>query len=395
MRHEATTALWISVLLIAIGTASTAHGEETGESPAVTTMRVPEGGIQPQVVVDHDGGIHMTYFKGDAHGGDIFYVKSTDGGRSFSSSIKVNSRPGSAVAVGTIRGAQLAVGRLGRAHVTWLGSSADGPEGSSHRLPALYTRLNDAQNAFEHDRDVIQKRPGLDAGPSVAADRSGNVYVVWHAPGDEGDGEQHRRVWVARSTDEGRTFSLEKRADSRPTGACVCCSLGAFADSNGKLHVLYRSANRVVNRDTYLLTSDDIGASFRGKKVHKWTVGQCVASTAALSQGPSGVLAAWETTRQIYFAAVDPESSEMGTPTSAPGRGPNRKYPALAANQRGDVLLAWTEGTSWGQGGTVAWQVFGKDGEPVADAAGRAEGLPAWSFVAAFARPHGGFTIVY
>ncbi len=43
----------------------------------------------------------------------------------------------------------------------------------------------------------------------------------------------------------------------------------------------------------------------------------------------------------------------------------------------------------------MAWQVFGKDGKPVANAAGRAEGLPAWSFVAAFARPDGSFTIVY
>ncbi len=67
MRQKTTTALWIPVLVMAIGTASTARGEETGESPAVTTMRVPQGGIQPQVVVDHDGGIHMTYFKGDAH----------------------------------------------------------------------------------------------------------------------------------------------------------------------------------------------------------------------------------------------------------------------------------------------------------------------------------------
>lgn len=46
----------------------------------------------------------------------------------------------------------------------------------------LYTRLNDAGDGFEPQRNVIQKRPGLDGGGSIAADAEGNVYVAWHAP---------------------------------------------------------------------------------------------------------------------------------------------------------------------------------------------------------------------
>jgi hypothetical protein len=42
----------------------------------------------------------------------------------------------------------------------------------------------------------------------------------------------------------------------------------------------------------------------------------------------------------------------------------------------------------------VAWQVFDPDGRPTAQK-GRADGVPVWSMAAVFARPDGGFTIVY
>ena len=48
----------------------------------------------------------------------------------------------------------------------------------------------------------------------------------------------------------------------------------------------------------------------------------------------------------------------------------------------------------WETGGSLAWQVYGKSGEPTQEH-GKVSGVPAWSLVAAFARPEGGFTIVY
>src|SRR5438045_3785239 len=75
-----------------------------------------------------------------------------------------------------------------------------------------YAGLDDEGTAFEPQRNVIQAANGLDGGGSVAADDSGNVYVAWHAPEPGGKGEDNRRVWVARSTDEGKTFAREKPA---------------------------------------------------------------------------------------------------------------------------------------------------------------------------------------
>ena len=75
-------------------------------------------------------------------------------------------------------------------------------------------------------------------------------------------------------------------------------------------------------------------------------------------------------------------------------RGSPRKHPTVAANARGETLLVWTEGMGWERGGSLAWQVFDRDGRPTAEK-GRIPGVPVWSLVAAFARPDGGFTVIY
>jgi hypothetical protein len=101
-------------------------------------------------------------------------------------------------------------------------------------------------------------------------------------------------------------------------------------------------------------------------------------STMALVEGPQGVVAAWETEGQIYFATVTPGTAKFSTPQSASGSGENRKHPALAFNDRGEMILAWTEGTDWEKGGSLAWEVFDKSGKP-SDRKGRVEdGIPVW-----------------
>ena len=73
----------------------------------VTLMRTPDGGIQPQVALDRKGVLHLIYFKGDPAAGDVFYVRRDPGKRSFSRPLRVNSVPGSAVAIGSVRGSFL------------------------------------------------------------------------------------------------------------------------------------------------------------------------------------------------------------------------------------------------------------------------------------------------
>jgi hypothetical protein len=152
----------------------------------IRLRRLPKGGIQPQVVSDGNGILHVLYYTGDALNGDIFYARSADGGATFSQALRVNSQPGSAIAAGTIRGPQLSVGKAGRVHVAWNGSSQAelkgpiNPDSGKPGAAMLYSRLNDSGTGFEPERNLMHRSFGLDGGGSVTADRAGNVYVVWH-----------------------------------------------------------------------------------------------------------------------------------------------------------------------------------------------------------------------
>src|SRR5438094_29356 len=89
---------------------------------SVNVVRTPDGGIQPQALMDGKGNLHLLYFKGDPAAGDLYYVRGDKGKGQFTAPRRVNSQPGSAIAVGSIRGGQLALGKGGRVHVAWNGS---------------------------------------------------------------------------------------------------------------------------------------------------------------------------------------------------------------------------------------------------------------------------------
>ena len=239
----------------------TASREQPAQRVEVTRLRVPNGGIQPQAVSDAKGTLYLIYFKGeDAGKGDLFYVRRMPGEERFSEPIRINSRPNSACAIGSVRGGQIALGKGGRVHVVWNGVGTD------------FARLNDAGDAFEEQRNLMRQTYVPDGGGTVAADDAGNVYVIWHGQLKGDQGEDKRKVWVARSTDEGRTFAIEAPAWTEPTGVCPCCSTRAFADRKGVVYLLYRSATEQVNRDIYLLVSEDRGESFKQALIHKWKI---------------------------------------------------------------------------------------------------------------------------
>jgi hypothetical protein len=360
--------------------------------PKITLLRTPHDGIQPQTVLAPDGVLHMIYFKGDPSAGDVEYVRREPGGKEFSKQIRVNSEPGSAVAIGAVRGPQLAVGRNGRAYVVWFGPQVRSGEPTS-TMPVFFSRLNDSGTAFEPQRDLMQYAKGGDGGISVAADAHGNVYSVWHAAG-EGRGDDHRRVYLAHSIDDGKNFAREVPISPSALGACSCCGMRAFADERGVLYVLYRAAAQSIHRDMTLLISKDSAITFRTVAIAPWELNACPMSTAYLSEGGQQVLAAWEKAGQVYFDQIDPDSTSGPLPIAAPGDGNHRKHPAVAGSANGQTLLAWTEGTGWSKGGSFGWQLFDDSGKPTGEE-GHAPGIPVWGLPAAFADRAGNFTILY
>jgi hypothetical protein len=357
----------------------------------VRTIRVPDGGLAPQAAVDGKGMIHLIYFKGDARGGDIFYVTSADSAKTFSTPIRVNSVANTALIAGTIRGPHLALGRNGRPHVAWMGSHVAAKASPAKETPMLYTRLGD-DGRFEPQRDVIATHVGLDGGGSIAADAGGKVYVAWHAPEKKDGGESTRKLWVAASHDDGKTFAAEVCASTDITGACACCSVKIVASENGEVAALFRNAmtkGKTFERATIMARSTDAGKTFTTQQLDHTTSGTCLMSSYGIIAIANGYRMVFENAQMLMEARYERSDNVHTEPQPIGDRG---KHPSLAINAAGDVVVAYSKGAAFSKPGTLGWSLY-KAGGAVEKGAG--EALPAASVPAAVALPDGDFVIVY
>ena len=185
----------------------------------VRTVRPPDGGQVPDIVVDAAGVLHMTY--GVNQAGNAFYVRSTDGGKTFTKPVQLNKRPDT-VTTGMERGPRLALGKDGVIHVLWGGHYKKGGG-------VIYTRSTDGGKSFEAERRLEEPEYGLD-NLAMACDAEGNVIVLWTGgfPGARRDPETDTAapIILVRSSDNGKTFSkneLLKSDNPASSFACGCC----------------------------------------------------------------------------------------------------------------------------------------------------------------------------
>jgi hypothetical protein len=213
--------VFASLALLLALSAFPSNAQEFSSSERVRVIRTPEGGIQPQAVIDEKGVIHLIYFAGEPARGDLFYTQLRPGKEHFQPSIPVNSEAGSAVAVGTIRGGQLALGKKGRVHVAWNGATAARPSDPSGGS------TTDVLAAWETRGEVYFCRTNPKTGetalavspssgdskrkhPAAAGNGRGEIILVWA----EGTGWQKGGALVWQVFDgSGRASDLKGRID--------------------------------------------------------------------------------------------------------------------------------------------------------------------------------------
>ena len=84
---------------------------------------------------------HLIYLYGDPAAANIGYVHMGANDQNFSRPIVVNS-PGSAIAIGTVRGAHIALGRSNRIPIAWNGSSRAQPRGPLKSAPMTWVSVS-------------------------------------------------------------------------------------------------------------------------------------------------------------------------------------------------------------------------------------------------------------
>lgn len=321
---------------------------------SVRVIQTPNGGIVPDAEIDSQGVIHLAYVSGE----DVYYIKSYDRGKRFSTPIRVNTEPGTAF--GSMhRGPDIAVSKEGQVHVIWY-TNAYQRKLPEDRWGVFYTHLHVSKTTFVPARN-LNHRPSDNY--ALAADDSGKVAVFWMAG----------RVYVHLSDDGGETFASAMAIDQ--ADPCECCASRAYFSTNGNLYFSYRDKAENI-RDMYLMVLPDGHTVFSREKlsVTSWEINACPMTGTALAGGNGGSLVAgWETKGQIYFARLDPTGHVL-----SPGEvkaAESGKYPVVLNAPAGATLVAWKRGSAF------EWQMY--------DAGGKPQGSPGSAPVSNAHRPAG------
>ncbi len=345
---------------------------DQGEKSRVIVLSAPENKAStPTMALGPDGSINLIWVEklpvqakipaGETHTHriytNLYFARSTDGGRTFTEPIRVNSVEGSVWGFSTSR-PKIVVDDSGVIHVFFSGNRATATA-DKDATDARYTRSTDGGRTFERERtlNTILKEDqskivggGLSEAHcfgTMAVGPDGSVHAFWidtrhmNAPGANGS------IYGAVSWDRGKTFEPD-RLISRDT-ACPCCQLDAAFSPRGTLFLSMRHVYPEGFRNSVVLRSDDGGKTFSAPvrlTSKKWMINGCPLKPAILATDQEKwVYAAWftaaETPPGVYFTVSEDGGKTFAEPRAIHPGAKISDHPQLAVGPKGGVYVVW------------------------------------------------------
>lgn len=221
-------------------------------------------------------------FSGGTHGGEAYFARSTDGGRTFEEPLNISSSP-----------AGVGKGRL--TEEVWHNGSLDlavGPDGTVHTAwteyegRLWYRRSTDRGASFEPAVLVAGGDGPPARGPSIAVGPGDHVHLAWTVGGDAG-----ADLRLATSADGGRAFG-EPRVVVPSDGHSDAPKVAV--DAEGVLHLAWSEAPGGVFAASRVLyaRSTDGGANFEPPRRVAEPLSEELAGTGfpSLALGPDGTV---------------------------------------------------------------------------------------------------------
>jgi hypothetical protein len=133
------------------------------------------------------------------------------------------------------------------------------------------------------------------------------------------DAEPNTEIYVAISTDGGKTFSPNRKVVSE---VCPCCKTSAAAAPDGTLYIGWRQVLENGTRHIAITSSRDGGATFETPAIvsdDKWQIDACPVSGAALlAESGTAVKIAWYTAGEMGQPGLYTSQSADGGKTFSP-----------------------------------------------------------------------------
>ena len=246
----------------------------------------------PNTVTDISGNIHLVYGNGDS----ILYCYSSDKGKSFSQRSLVSVVP--RLAASHMRGPQIAAVSHGLI-VT-----------ACNELGDIFSFAQEqsgkwSQSGRVNDTDTTAKENLM----ALAGDGE-SAFAVWLDLRD-----QHNKIFGARSSDGGKTWSKNTVVYASPdTTVCECCKPSVQVKGKN-VYVMFRNWLD-GNRDLYLIQSSDGGSTFgQAEKlgIGSWSLNGCPMDGGAMAIDKNGqVQTVWRRKKKIYACEPGKAEKEIG-----------------------------------------------------------------------------------
>ncbi|HEX5965701.1 MAG TPA: sialidase family protein [Pyrinomonadaceae bacterium] len=325
-------------------------------SPLVLVSAEGVDAAEPATSVAADGSFYVAWVNHEPNNRADVMIGRYKPGKTPAAAVRVNPEAGTATAW---RGDQpsVAVDKDGSVYVVWTARvESNGKKGTDLYLSVSSDMGQSFGTPVKINDDKVPAAHGMH---SLQVADSGRIYVSWldernvvaPQPSPKADGhhmESNRELFIADSTDGGRTFSRNRKIAG---DACPCCKTALAVARNGTVYVSWRHVLPGNYRHIAVSTSSDHGANFSKPVIvsdDKWVLHGCPVSGPSLSVADNGTL------KVLWYAAGEANAPGLYVAESK-DKGESFSPRQLLAQEtiRGTPVL--TEGTT-GYFGIAIWE---------------------------------------
>jgi hypothetical protein len=205
-----------------------------------TALEVPRTGRadEPAIAIDSDDNVIGTWAIVDDTNGtaDVVFARYRKAESRWVDHVRVNPSLRSSVA-GQQVGPRLAVSPSGRIAICWIDRGTDAAG------DVMISVSDDGGTTFSspctvNDDDKLGRGQEYQ---DIAIGKDGEIYVVWLDERDAPESYRNQKqLYLATSTDGGRTFDANVALSRSPSGVCPCCRPSVTVGDDGSAHVVYR-----------------------------------------------------------------------------------------------------------------------------------------------------------
>lgn len=281
----------------------------------------------PAIAIDKNSGtIYAAFFRNVKNGGNLYVVRSDDGGKTFSDPVRVNQKEGEILVNAQWSAPGFDIGPNGELHVVWYHADYSEPKKYPYGQVTLqYSRSLDDGKTFEPQRNPAPDDPkGEQSYPYIAISDENHVYISYlnldYSKKKDNSGTP-TVVRVVSSMDGGKIFTKSIVIDH---SACQCCATVSTIGPDDEVYVSSRS----TFLDTVIQVTNETRTAYYGK-YNNVTIIRDITVSHSIDDGHA----------QLFSERVKVGNDEWymnGCPDSGPG---------MAFDSTGRLHIAWFTGS--------------------------------------------------